>query len=210
MLLLCCLSTIQIFSYPLGERSFHLFVDLKQAIVFISGKISPQVLRYLHKPTKIISFLCWFFNNSVLLHSFHCILSFLPEALWYWSLRPIFLFCQDRVLFVLIHLTRVLCSHSSSFILSSFASLFNLRAVWNPSYPLCHSFNSSGRSVLLISSSIIPSSQVHVQFLPFTVGVLSKLYHSYSLLSHFNQSAAHILPLSSYFNRSGFEFYLVH
>ena len=96
--------------------------------------------------------------------------------------------CEDRVLFVLIHLTGVLCSHSSSFILSSFASLFNLSAVWNPSYPLCHSFNSSGGSVLLISSSIIPSSQVHVQFLPFTVGVLSKLYHSYSFLSRFNQS----------------------
>ena len=26
------------------------------------------------------------------------------------------------------------------FILSSFVSLFNLSAVWNPSYPLCHSF----------------------------------------------------------------------
>ena len=68
--------------------------------------------------------------------------------------------CEDRVLFVLIHLTKV----------------------------LCHSFNSSGGSVLLISSSILSSCQVHVQFLPFTVGVLSKLYHSYSFLSRFNQS----------------------
>ena len=42
--------------------------------------------------------------------------------------------------------------------------------------------------MLLISSSIIPSSQVHVQFLPFSVGVLPTLYHSYSLLSRFNQS----------------------
>ena len=66
------------------------------------------------------------------------------------------------------------------FILSSFASLFNLSAVWNPSYPLCHSFNSSGGSVLLISLSILSSCKVRVQFLPFTVGVLSKLYHSYS------------------------------
>ena len=31
---LWCLSMIQVFSYPLGERSFHLFVDLKQATVF--------------------------------------------------------------------------------------------------------------------------------------------------------------------------------
>ncbi len=75
--------------------------------------------------------------------------------------------CEDCVLFKLIHLTGVLCSHSSSFILSSFAYLFNWSAVWNPSYPLCHSFNSSGGSVLLISSSILSSCQVLVQFLPF-------------------------------------------
>ena len=42
--------------------------------------------------------------------------------------------------------------------------------------------------MLLISSSILSSCQVHVQFLPFTVGVLPKLYHSYSFLSRFNQS----------------------
>ena len=41
-------------------------------------------------------------------------------------------------------------------------------------YSLCHSFNSSGGSVLLISSSIIPSSQVHVIFLPCSTGVLSE------------------------------------
>ena len=65
-------------------------------------------------------------------------------------------------------------------ILSSFASLLNRSAVWNLSYPLCHSFISFGGNVLLISSSILSSCKVHVQFLPFTVGVLSKLYHSYS------------------------------
>ena len=102
---------------------------------------------------------------------------------------PITLFCQGHVIFLLIHLTGVSCPFFQVlFILSSFASLFYRIAVWNPSYPLCHSLNSSGGSVLLISSSIIPSSQVHVQFLPFTVGVLPKLYHSYSFLSRFNQS----------------------
>ena len=45
--------------------------------------------------------------------------------------------------------------------------------------PLCHSFNSSGGSVLLISSSIFSSYQVLIQFFPFAVGVLSKLYHSF-------------------------------
>ena len=95
---------------------------------------------------------------------------------------------EDRVLFLLIHLTGVSCFHSSSLILSSFPSFLNWRAVWNPSYPLCHSFNSSGGSVLLISSSILSSCQVHVQFLPFTVGVLSKLYHS-----SFNRSLIQVL-----------------
>src|SRR4051812_35096508 len=46
--------------------------------------------------------------------------------------------------------------------------------------PRCHSFNSSGGSVLLISSNILSSCQVHVQFLPFSVGVLPKLCHSCS------------------------------
>ena len=51
-------------------------------------------------------------------------------------------------------------------ILSSFASLLNRSAAWNRSYPLCHSFNSSGGSVLSFSSSIPSSCQIHVQFLP--------------------------------------------
>ena len=38
------------------------------------------------------------------------------------------------------------------------------------------------------SSSIIPSSQVQIIFLPCSTGVLPKLYHSYSFLSRFNQS----------------------
>ena len=119
------------------------------------------------------------------------LLFFLPEALWCCSFHSIISNCEDHVLFVLIHLTGVSCPFFQVlFIFSSFASLFNRIAVWNPSYPLCHSFNSSGGSMLLISSCIIPSSQVHVQFLPFTVGVLPKLYHSYSFLSRFNQSGS--------------------
>ena len=91
--------------------------------------------------------------------------------------------CQDRVLFVIIHLTGVSCFHSSSLILSSFPSFLNWRAVWNPSYPLCHSFNSSGGSVLLISSSNIPSSQVHVLFLPCSTGVLPEFFPSHLVLT---------------------------
>ena len=82
-------------------------------------------------------------------------------------------------------------------ILSSFASLLNRSTVWNLSYPLCHSFNSSGGSVLLISSSILSSCQIHVEFFPFTVGVLSKLYHYYSFSILFNRSVVVIDPYHS-------------
>ena len=83
----------------------------------------------------------------------------------------------------LIRLAGVSCFHSSSLILSSFVSLLNRSAVWNLSYPLCHSFNSSGGSVLLISSSIIPSSQVHVLFLPCSTGVLPEFFLSHLVLT---------------------------
>ena len=117
------------------------------------------------------------------------LLLFLSEALWCCSLHSSSCFVKIIFFSLLVHLTRVLCHLFKFFHLIKFCLSFsNLSAVWNPSYPLCHSFNSSRGSVLLISSSITPSSQVHVQFLPFTAGVLPKLYHSYSFLSRFNQS----------------------
>ena len=101
---LWCLSMIQVFSYPLGESSFHLFVDLKQAIIFVSGRISPQVLRCFHKPTTSLFFSLLVFQQPrynllgkvlsklicgrswhFLLHSvipMVYLLFFLPEALW--------------------------------------------------------------------------------------------------------------------------------
>ena len=67
MLLLWCLSMIQVFSYPLGERSFHLFVDLKQAIVSVSGGLSPHNFEMCSiSPQQACSLCCWFPNNSVI------------------------------------------------------------------------------------------------------------------------------------------------
>ena len=106
---------------------------------------------------------------------------FLPEALWCCSLHSSSRFVRT-VFFSCLSISNrsVVPSFQVLPILSSFASLLNRSAVRNLSYPLCHSFNSSGDSVWLISSSILSSCQVHVQFIPFPVGVLSKLYHSYS------------------------------
>ena len=197
---------IQIFSYPLGERSFHLFVDLKQAIVSVSGGLSPHNFEMCSiSPQQACSFRCWFPNNSVITFLEGCFpSSFVAEVVIFFSilysndLSSIFFSfggmvtllssliisnCEDRVLFLLIHLTGVSCFHSSSLILSSFPSFLNWRAVWNPSYPLCHSFNSSGGSVLLISSSNIPSSQVHVLFLPCSTGVLPEFFPSHLVLT---------------------------
>ena len=69
MLLLWCLSMIEFSPSLLGGRSFHLFVDLKQAIVSVSGRISPQVWDVFLKPTTSFFFRCWFFQQlrSILL-----------------------------------------------------------------------------------------------------------------------------------------------
>ena len=52
----------------LSSRWNKLLVSLLtsiQSIVFVCGRISPQVLRCFHKPRKNLLFCCWYFNNSV-------------------------------------------------------------------------------------------------------------------------------------------------
>ena len=56
MLLLWCLSMIQVFNYPLGKRSFHLFLFSSKQLFFVSGTISPQVLRCFNKSTTSLCF----------------------------------------------------------------------------------------------------------------------------------------------------------
>ena len=154
---------------------------------------------YSIRPYQSYSFRCWFPNNSVqsfflcmlsqihfrqnLLSSslFFCfILIFLSEAWWWCSLHSSSRIVKFMFFLLLIHPTGMSCFHSSSLILSNFDSLRNRSAVWNLSYPLCRSFNNSEDSVLLISSSILSSCQVLIQFLLFSVGMLPKLYHSFS------------------------------
>ena len=131
MLLLWCLSMIQVFSYPLGKSSFHLFVDLKQAFVFGSGRISPQFWEVFHKPTTSLCFSLLIFQQlrSILLCK-DAFQAHLWQKLAFSS--PFFYFndlssilssggmvmllsslnisnCEDRVLFVLVHLIGVSC-----------------------------------------------------------------------------------------------------
>ena len=189
-------------------------------------------------PQQSCSFRCWFSNNSVLTFLEGCfpnsivveviifILRYLIPTIYLLFVRPkgiVMLLSSTNHLVLsrscnfsfLIRLAGVSCFHSSSLILSSFVSFLNRSAVWNLSYPLCHSFISFGGNVLLISSSILSSCQDHVQFLPFTVGVLPKLYHSYSFSILFNRSVVSIIPLltglsSKCFHFAKFIFYAFH
>ena len=189
------------FSPILSVKEFFIssLISSKQ-LFFVSGIISPQVLRCFLKPTTSLLF-SLFISQQIrpILYGRMLSNSFDVEdvVFFFVTFSPFYLlfrrhydvahfdqsshFVKDHVVSFFLSIQpecRVL--HSSSLILWSFTSLLNRSAVWNLSYPLCHSFNSSGGSVLLISSSILSSCQVHVQFIPFPAGVLSKLYHSYS------------------------------
>ena len=126
MLLLWCLSMIQVFSYPLGERSFHFFVDLKQAIVFVSGKkfhlmfwdvsISPrgsypfvvgffQQLRYNLLGRMLSKLICGrscHFLLRYLIPTIYLLLFISSGGIVMLLSSLIFSVCEDRVLFVLI------------------------------------------------------------------------------------------------------------
>ena len=204
MLLLWWLSMVQVISL-LVEEVFHLVGVINYIIIcFHSGRISPQFWEVFHKPTTslLVSLLvfhqlhynllgrmlsklicgrsCHFLLHSLFQGSIFFYL-FLPEALWCCSLHSSSRFVRT-VFFSCLSISNqsVVPSFQVLPILSSFGSFLNWSAIWNRSYPLCHSFYSSGGSVLSISSSILSSCKVHVQFLPFTIGVMPKSYHSYS------------------------------
>ena len=148
MLLLWCLSMIQVFSYPLGESSFHLFIDPKQVIVSVSGRLSPHNFEMFSiSPLQYYSFCCWFFpNNPVVTFLEGCFpRSFVAEIgisfsilLFQWSIFYSFFQRQCDVALFAHHLElwrscsfraypfnrSVVSSLQFLFILSSFPSLF--------------------------------------------------------------------------------------
>ena len=82
----------------------------------------------------------------------------------------IFSVCEDRVLFVLIHLTGVLCSHSSSFHLNKSCIFFQPECCPNLFLlvPCLSRFNQSGSNSFLSIVLVIHSfatSKVHMVFL---------------------------------------------
>ena len=156
---LWCLSMIRVFSYPLGESSFHLFIDLKQSIVSVSGQLSPHHFEmFAISPQQACAFRCWFSNNSVQ-----------------------FFFARM--------LSKFICGRSWHFLLHSIIPMiyllfFLLEALW------CCSFHSSSRIVRIMFFVLIHLTGVlyllfkffssYQVFLYLSVGVLPKLYQSYS------------------------------
>ena len=113
------------------EEDFYLFLPPNQ-IFSVSGKLSPHNVEMpsispLQACPSVVGVPTIPFNPSpkdafsgsfvaevgivfyIRLSQLSLLYSFVPEALWCCSLQPIFLFCQDRVLFVLILLTGVSC-----------------------------------------------------------------------------------------------------
>ena len=115
---LWCLSMIQSSPSHLGEEVFHLFVVHNQSLFSLVAEFHLKFWDVFHKPTTslfisllVFQLLCSYLHGRVFskricgrswhfhLHSFipmFYLLSFLPKALWYCSLRPIFLFCSSR------------------------------------------------------------------------------------------------------------------
>ena len=170
------------FSYSLIKRSFHLLADLNPINCFHWWPVvTSSFWEVFHKPTTSLFVLLLVFQQlrynllgrvlsklicgrswHFLLHSvipMIYLLFFLLEALWCCSFHSIISNCEDRFLFVLIHLTGVLHHlFKFVFIVSGLISLFNRSAV---------RFWSSLFLVSLVSTTVIslPSCPLYSSFI---------------------------------------------
>ena len=159
-----------------------LFISI-QFIVSVSGKISPHSFEmFFHKPTTNLFILFLVFpNNYVLTFLEGCLpRSLVAEVVIFFSI-PSFLLSSTHLLvssgsssFLCLSIRPECCVFmpvlSSYLVLHPFSTGVLSKIVLTP---LCHSFNSSRGSVLLLSSSILSSCQDHILCLPFPTGVLS-------------------------------------
>ena len=157
MLLLWCLSMIQGFSYPLGERSF--FISLVLSIIFVVSVVAEfRLWEVFHKPTTSL-------------------------------FVSLLVFQQTRYNLLGRVLSKIICGRSCHFLLNSFFSIIYL-LFFLPEALCCCSFQSSSRIEDFVLSMLIHLTGVlchlfkffssYQVFLLLSVGVLPKLYHSYS------------------------------
>ena len=151
MLLLWWLSMVQVISLLSWWKKFFISLVLSFLLFgFVVAEFRLNFEKFSISPLQAYSFRCGFSNNSVITFLEGCFpSSFVAEVgiffsilLFQWSSFYSFFrrqcdvtlfdqsshFLKIMFFFLLIHLTGVLCSHSSSFILSSLASLFNQSA----------------------------------------------------------------------------------
>ena len=172
---------------------------------------------YSIRPYQAYSSHCWFSNNSVRPFPWRCLFKLFCGRSWHFLLNSpmtiiYLLFFRSGGIVMLLSSTHLLglsgpCFHraypfnrsivflfSSSFILSSFSSLFNRSDVRDISYPLFHSFNCYGGSVLWFH-------QVSSHLFKF-------MFNSFHLQSECCPNYIILNPFLSCFNRSGFNIYL--
>ena len=133
------------------------------------------------------------FQDQVFLRSFHSFFFISSGGIVMFLFSLIMSNCQDHVLFVLIHLSEVLCHLFKFFHLIKFCLSFHPECYLKSFLPIVPFFQYYWRQCVV----------VFIKYHPI-------FSSSCSIPSMFNRSAARILPLSSCFNRSGFEFYPVH
>ena len=114
---LWCLSMIQAFSISFSVKEvFHLFVDLKQEIVSVSGRLSPHNFEMFSvSPQQACAFRCWFSNNSVKSYFARVLSKLICGRSWHFS-SPFF-FSQESSFYSFVPEALWCCSlHSSSWI----------------------------------------------------------------------------------------------
>ena len=143
---------------------------------------------------------CHFLFHSIIPMIY--LLFFLPGALWCCSRWPIISFSQDHVIFLLIHLTGVLCSHSSSFHLIKFCISFQPECCSNLIFlvPCLSRFNQSGSNSFLSMVLVFHSfatSKVHMVFLVslFYRSALNCVQLCYVLSFNFSTSQGSLVSL---------------
>ena len=163
MLLFWCLSMIQAFSISFSVKEvFHLFVDLKQAIVSVSGWLSPHNFEMFSiSPQQSCAFRCWFSNNSVQFFFARMFSKLICGRSWHFLLHS---FISIINLLFLSPGGSVLWFHEvSSHLIKFLFNSFSFQSECCPNYinliPSPSSFNRSGFNIYLITK---PSSSRNV------------------------------------------------
>ena len=205
MLLLWCLSMIQVFSYPLSESSFHVFVDLKQAFVFDSGRLSPHHFEmFAISPQQACAFRCWFSNNSAQFFFARMLSKLICGRSWHFLLHSVI-----PMIYLLLFLPEALCCCSLHPFNRSVVSSLQVLS----SYQVLPLFSTWVLSEILLTHyvifSIVPEA-VCCWFHQVSSHLVKFMFNFFHLQLECCPKYINLITSLSCFNQSSFEFYLVH